>query len=515
MSTWLSISRAIGTLRSALVEPSPQRMLVLTVRMILRGGESAVGLALTLHDAATIYPATNTTQPLAGDTSDAVPDGPPDIGFEWEIPASGFFHGDQYLVPTALTEQLAESVAKLDAQEHAGPLWLRLQRPYCLLGLVPWETELERALNRAVLRLPEYPFRATERPDALENVILVDPPGSPDAPCGIEAAPLRARLRLVIGAILAGSSRRDTRIHIFPRQAWHAALQEFDGTDAAVTLHDPASFKSGEAGSAPERPDSTVTPWTAWLLARMDRGIDAVHLLGRATLQDGEGNFSLSATPLAAARRQCDVELSVDDLALLMNRAGAWSLSLTPLVAADAPAMAFLADALAHRWQGAVLFVAGEETAQALTQAARLLYTVTSVEAPRLQRGFLYCHPDFLKCGWDTMLSALPPLLGQHAALLAMRAPLVERVMHQVARVLPGTDNAMASVPPSWLSATQRFLEKELFDDVRRQSNDVLLSQLATGVRRGLESMEVARAKEKLLGEVREVVARYSASHDK
>jgi hypothetical protein len=516
MSSWLNTSKAIDNILSAMVTSEPEYKLVLTARMMARRGASAVGLTLTSQEAApsaaiAVAP-TEAAPPSEVEGKTALPPAE-SIGFEWELPAASFIDGDECRVPGSLTEQLVESIHKLAERQHAGPLWLCLERPYGLLGLVPWEAELVTALDRPVLRLPEYPYRAAERPDAMENVMLVDPPGTPDQPCGITAPQLCARMHAMIGAILAGSSRCDTRIHIFPRLAWYDALQEFADKDTAVLLHDPREFMAGEAGSAPARPDSAVTPWTAWLLARMDRGIDGVHLLGRAALQDGEGCFLLSASPRGTSR-QCDVELSVDDLVLLLNRAGAWSLSMAALSPGGARAVAFIADALAHRWQGAVLFARCDETAEELTQAMRLLYTVTSTQAPKLQCGFLYCHPDFVECSWDLMLRSLPPLLGNHAALLAMRAPLVERFVNHVARFLPGVENSLSSVPPSWVSATQRFLEKELFDDARRQSNDVLLSQLSARATRKLESVQIETAKQKLLSEVRDVVARYRAGHD-
>jgi hypothetical protein len=151
-----------------------------------------------------------------------------------------------------------------------------------------------------------------------------------------------------------------------------------------------------------------------------------------------------------------------------------------------------------------------------VNKATRLLYTVSATAVPPLKHGFLYCHPDFLQDKFDAAAATLPAAIADQALELARRAPALERALHTAQKMLPGTHKALSHVPPGWLAATQRFMEKEVLEEARRQSADILRSRLPAAVRAGVdglrdsvESAELDKVTARLLGEVRTVIQRY------
>jgi hypothetical protein len=470
--------------------------LVLSVKLLFRPGGSVIKLILGIEDAAVDGVARR-----AAPIKEAI---------------VKFGQASEFHIPKSVEDALASRIAEFGRDLPRGPLWLRLVRPYGPLGLLPWEARLRTVLGRPVLRLPDTPFRPTERADVLENVVLVDPPD--DTPPEV----VRKRLQVLVDAILDGSARRATRVHVFARASWQAALAGFSERDARIEVPSPWECPPYSSGDQ-------VAHWTTWVLHVMQqRGIDALHLLGRATRSDSDACFLLSATPhdlapplppvvpesLANRRRRLpDTELSADDVALLLNRAGAWSAVFVPATSDHATPLAFVADDLAHRWHGAVLYLEPEpEEHEVVREAMRLLYTVTATAPPRFEYGFLYCHPDFLHSKQKAAAAALPPALAAQALVLAQRAPALKRVLQTVQRFLPGVQEPVAHVPPGWLAATQRFMEREMLDAARRNSTDILRSHLPAKLIEAGESVKLDEVKERLLDEVRAVVARYQGS---
>lgn len=406
----------------------------------------------------------------------------------WHLPLADFIQERGYAVPAALVQLVGAGLPSA-----AAVLWLRLVRPYGFLGLVPWEAGLGAALDRPLLRVPAFPARAAERTDVFENVVIVDPPSEPQL-----AADVRGRLKSLLAAILAGSSRGDTHVHVFCSARWFGLLRDEAG-DERVRFYTPVA--DGEHGLPANRTDLQL--WTAWILGSMaGRGIDAVHLVGRAAMGEAEGCYLLSCTPFEAPGLIPDIEVDLESIGLLLSRAGAWSVSFIPATPAFRDSVAYVADGLAHRWHGAVLFHAGTG-GEDLHVAARLMFAVGATTPPRFADGFLYCHPAFLSRKQAPLAAALAPILAEQAALLAARAPASERIVSWVTNMLPGVNQVQQSAPPAWLGATQRFLETEVFDGLRRAAPDVLMREAAP------QQVEFTTGTEDVLAQMRSVVERY------
>lgn len=388
-----------------------------------------------------------------------------------ELPLYAFTKAGNYTLPAELLSLLKQHLDLLEQVGNVPVLWLRLSRPYGSLGLIPWERELLAGLHRPVLRLPDFPARTAERTDVLENVVIVDPPDDPEI-----VDDIKLQVVNLCNAILSGSSRTDTSIHVFSNIVWYTKLTNA-GMDSRVQLADPLDRKT----ATPDRTMYGLSIWTDWVLDELaGRGIDAVHLIGRGTMGEVDAYYLISATPFAASAMIPDLEIDLESIALLLNRAGAWSVSFTPAATRFRDSLAYIADALAHHWPGSVMFTGHHPQAAVngdpIHAAAKLLYNVKTTIAPRFNDGFLYCHPTFINEKQRAQYANLVPLLAEQAELLSVRAPVTERAVSWITRTLPGVDQVNQSGPPAWLSSTQRFLESEVFDDIRRNARDVLMS---------------------------------------
>ncbi|MBD8529949.1 MULTISPECIES: hypothetical protein [unclassified Massilia] len=473
-------SAVLNRVRVALKKRAGQGRLVLTASLAYRRGDNLVKLSLAVEGLDANLPA-----PAA---------------VELQRPFADFGARGDYRVPANLLEELAAGLRKIGPAAPMGPLWLRLVRPCGYLGLLPWEACLFEAMGRPVLRLPDFPYRAAERTGVLENIVLVDPPENAGR---IDVA---NRLKRLATSILAGSTRSGTRVHVFASAPWQQALAADAGRDPRILLHAPPQAPATPAG----RGESPIAPWIDWILGAMERrGADAIHILGRAAFDESGACVRLSASPCERPHMRRDVDLCADDLAVLLNRAGAWSASLVPARLEYAMPMAYVADDLAHRWHGAVLFSdLGRENPAALREATRLLYTAETTAAPRLEHGFLYCHPDFL-LNKRSALRAAALRAGTQAARLVTQAQAGERFRGTITKVLSAAGGAVPDTSSSWVAATQRFVEKEVFDELRRQSGDVLLSQVSARVREQVNASGFDEARARLLDQASAIVAAY------
>jgi hypothetical protein len=488
-----SIISGVTSLWSALAKDGPvSGSTLLCVRLLLRSDRAYVGFELSTSEKPPEPPTYGSAQDQEQEQGKPV---------TWEIPFAAFVAAEgrepgecrPLEVPTTLVDDLRYCLERLEGASQR-PLWLRLVRPYGLLGAVQWERTLCGELKLPTLRLPDFPERPAERADVLENAVVVDPP--PDADEGV----LKQRVRAIIDAVLSQSARSGSRVHVFTRRRWYPTLSLFDA-DSRVKVYNPDREATRDAAAvdlAGDSPDDLLrsarseramhlrsAAWSSWIAGVLDgRGLDALHLVCRAKWTDAGACIVLSDAPKKEEGEITLREIGYEELELLAIRSGAWSVTFVPATIAESHPMACVADGFAQRRAGAVLFhtLCNPRDYTSFVAACKLLFGGAG-GAPRMTEGFLYCHPGFVyraDRASEDLVARTPELfrfVADNAQLLAERAPWKERAISTATRFTPLIKTREVTAPPGWLGAAQRFLEAAAFEEVRRSASDLLLSK--------------------------------------
>lgn len=475
----------------------PERRLgpaVLTVRLLFRPGNPGVSLTLVVP-----VPQSGPVYLVSERERTAT----------WDIAFNEFHAPDRpeaLALPAGLAQQIREQMHALAQLAPTQLLWLKLAKPYGMLGVLPWERELGDVLDCPVLRLPDYTAQPAKRPDILESVVLVDPGPLPEKQADVNQ--VMARARTLVSAILRGSAHPESIVHLFTTAAWYAKLGKLKRI-GRVRVHDPAPTHTSSAAlrAAALTPFQGLrsAPWANWI-ATEARAVDAIYLLCRAHRTDTGAEMILSSSPSPKEKRVSLTAIDENEILLLLTRAGAWSIGFAPVLPDQAQAMAFVADSVAHRSAGVVLFhsVAEPGSADTLAAAFDFLYGGRSAQVPQLTDGFVYCHPSQTRLQRSAGQRGSFPILTENAALLTGG-------VLAAAAVPAGAPPA----PPSWVGSTQRFLESAVFDEVRKRSDDILLSQAGPGASsdRRMPAAATDGSASATLKDIQEVVAAYLKSH--
>ena len=502
---------ALDQARNALrrLEQKEQGSTVLTLRMLFREGKTLLKLELASSN-------------LPPGQISIAPEPDVDTRLSWELPFHNLVHFSEgkgalqpsnisLVIPDSFVEDLRYRLISLEGASTR-QLWIKLCRPYGLIGSIAWEKELGNVLQRPLLRLPDFPSRPTERPDILESALLVDPGDDAlveDVVC---------RLRVIVQGFLKGSSRALTRLHIFPCNKWYSTLQKLE-PDERVILHNPDDAQTSSAAFRASQASETISlrsaAWSSWIIDVMrGRSLDVVQLFCRSQWSDIAADLVLSSSPSPNETAITLMMIDSDELNLLLNRAGAWAIVFIPALLEDQHNMSYVADAFAQRRPGAVLFHPLDTADQhaAYLAACKLLFNSKCSHTPLLGSGFLYCHPDFAQPPQEGRYNEVFSVLAENALLLAQRAPITQRLYTNLTRILPGVDTVDASTPPNYVAAAQRFLESAIFEGVRRSASDVLFSQSSSAqeISKQTETLnESLQQKNSTLGEIQGVIQDY------
>ena len=472
---------AIKEIAARVGDGGPKVFLMLTVHPLFRGSETVVSLQLS-----------TTIDRVEADDDPAAQ--------SWEEPYSEFgagapidAYGNEGLPELRVPDQLVASLRYRLALKRAPagkPLWLNLARPYGVLGVAPWERDLAGALERPVLRLPDYPQRPVERSDILDSAIIVD------ADAKTDAADLERRVREIVDATLAKSSRTVTRVHVFAASPWYPKLKNLE-KPRRVFVYNPEEAKTA-AEAMKSGWDLRSAAWSNWVTESLKGGnLDVVHMVTRAIWANGGGCLLVSPSPCAMGINRAMTMVDLDEFSLLLNRVGAWAATFTPPSRDCAPAVAFAADALANMRPGAVLYNPGEDAgdAAALAASGELLFSARPSPAPLLTKGWLYCHPALVKGETPQADGLLAAALAGSADQLAQRAPLGQRVAATLSNYVPGLPDVKVDAPPAWVAAVQRYIETSQFDEARRISSDIFRSGVGPGTTKAIETLDSASEK--------------------
>ena len=474
----------------------PDPMVVLQVRLVFASQNTEVHLDLRRGDAA-----------------------PSDEHRLWKValstlgvPTSPAGGGEAFSLPAQVIEGLREAPILRGIQEGQ-PLWLDLLRPYGLLGLLPWEDVLGRAIGRPVLRRPSLLAHPEEDRDVADVALLlcVDPTE--------DRLRTNFQVRSIVDAVLGRSSRLQTRMHVFAPEPWHGVLLS-ETFDARVHLHDPVS----EFPAEHDGPAANLKPWIDWVsLALKGQSLDTVHIIGEAE-PSAVGAFLMLPMP-SAARIVPDgtevgmVAASPEDVCAMSTLLGAWMLAFTPPQdGTSATTLAFFADAAARIRPGPLLFhrLQIPEDAVAMAEAYGFLLSPRPVRAPPLTRGFAYALPGTVAHeASDAREKVEQAIVAAMASAYTVtgRSPLAERLLATATAILPGVPRHEITQVPNWAAATQRFVETATLDELRRASPDVLLSggtvSLATHPATRAGSLDVVK---QTLADIQAVVSKHLAA---
>jgi hypothetical protein len=369
------------------------------------------------------------------------------------------------------------------------PLWLHLVKPYGFLGALDWEAALVPALGRPLLRLPDFLERQRENRAMLDVALVCSEPVSEP-----RLNPPQV-LHDVVAAVLAGSRRPRTTIHIFADEAYHDSLRNTFAPEPRVAVHDPQGAQahgvSPRGGVPADEVSELQSPWLKWMRDSMKgHSLDAVHFVCHGFVADLRPALALAESPLSNRDRRDARYVGVGELAAFLTQVGAWSavFSSPPGNYSEA-GLRLLADTLAQTRPGPVLYHAlGAPGADPALQAMYgFLYAPVPSSVPVQDRWFTYCQPALI----DTLAS--PARAAPATAALDANSSLFE----SVSAPTRSTRGQAAAPPapaeaPSWVSAAQRYVEQQSLQLHRdnRSDDDDATSRVSNEVERTLAKLQ-------------------------
>lgn len=369
------------------------------------------------------------------------------------------------------------------------PLWLHLVKPYGFLGALDWEAALVPALGRPLLRLPDFLERQRENRTMLDVALVCSEPVSEP-----RLNPPQV-LQDVVAAVLAGSRRPRTTIHIFPDEAYHDSLRNTFAPEPRVAVHDPRGAQahgvSPRGGVPADEVGELQSPWLKWMRDSMKgHSLDAVHFVCHGFVADQRPALALAESPLSNRDRLDARYVGVGELAAFLTQVGAWSavFSSPPGNYSEA-GLRLLADTLAQTRPGPVLYhtLGAPGPDPALQAMYGFLYAPVPSSVPCQDRWFTYCQPALI----DTLAS--PSRAAPAAAALDANSSLFESVSAAPRRTRgPAAAPPAPAEAPSWVSAAQRYVEQQSLQLQRdnRSDDDDATSRVSNEVERTLAKLQ-------------------------
>jgi hypothetical protein len=378
-------------------------------------------------------------------------------------------------LPKAFVKEL--SYATEDEVPAGVPLWLHLVKPSGFLGALDWEGALVPALGRPLLRLPDFLESPRENREVLDVALCCSEPVSEPQ---LDPPTLLAN---IAQAVLAGSRRPRTTIHLFADQMHFDALRRRFAGEPRVAVHDPETARQHgtleRGASLPSEPSGLRNPWLLWMRDSMrGRSLDAVHFVVHGYLADERPALALAESPLSNRDRRDARYVGVNELAAFLTQTGAWStvFSSPPANYSDG-GLRLLADTLAQSRPGPLLYHAMQHGThwQPLHELQALygfLYAPEPVPVPPQSNWFAYCQPAIVQ-------GQVPRRAGRRGlsaldanARLFTKGAVSHRTLERPSitpqvgdKALPAPAPASAETgasdeAPSWVSAAQRYVEQ-------------------------------------------------------
>ncbi|HAJ37928.1 MAG TPA: hypothetical protein DCL15_19840 [Chloroflexi bacterium] len=306
------------------------------------------------------------------------------------------FEGYPFIMPGYVLEALRTALdARMVADEA---LWLYLKSPAGYLAFVPWEQLLIPALQRPVLRLPDYLVDPARAAGEINIVLCSSQPISEEA---FMASDYMARMtRMVLD-----QATRPTNVHLFTDSGLLNDLANhlgyYGANDSRVVLHDPQSaapYAIPDRSSRITDPTGQLTsPWLLWMRSALaGRSIDLVHFVAHGYLSGESAALSVAESPLENLDRKLPRFIGPNELAAFLAQTGAWGCALTsPLRNYSEMAHRLLTTTLANLRPGPTLHheMRLDPDLSALTAAYRLFLAERPTLAPAAPSLMIYTHP--------------------------------------------------------------------------------------------------------------------------
>jgi hypothetical protein len=230
--------------------------------------------------------------------------------------------------------------------------------------------------------------------------------------------------------------------------------------EAEQLLHAPGRTLLKPRSSA-QRELATDHDRSGWLAAiRAVLGgssADVVHFVSGGAVSGTETVLAFASLSERETRVNESRYVTVSTLTTFLNEIGAWSVGFSSLAGtASDTALRFFADALARRRPAPLLHHEFEHDpdAEEIRAAYGFLYGPVPGDPPDLSSSFLYCEPHRVRASQPREVEGLFAPLVRSAVMLPPQ---------------PVTDVLLADNTPTWVAATQRFIEQRLFELADRQ----------------------------------------------
>ncbi len=352
---------------------------------------------------------------------------------------------DRVQVPPEVVTWVSEWVH--EALDPNSVLWMHFKHPYGVLGAVPWERDLQPAVEMPLLRIPDAFPEQDRSSSALDLALVATAPAA-------EGPSLAAQLGAQVARAIAAGIGDRLRLHVFgDLEARDFLRSELSGLPVrAVEVHDVERSRTADGYGGELR-----NGWLRWIRQAMGgRTLDAVHFIAHGNALGQEGAI---LTPLEpdSLERGWPVSVQSGELKAFLTQVGALvvGFSRPPDNYSDFGLRRLVDDLGAVRAGPVVLHD------QALDQDFTKLqecYAFLTAAAP----GFPPASPSLM-------------IMAQPKQVYVAESPMLPT---STGDDLPAPGDAVKEhferdETPMWLSAAERYLEQQQGELIRyRQSTD-------------------------------------------
>lgn len=391
-----------------------------------------------------------------------------------------------------LLKGVLRSLTRNPALGEQPVLWLHLEKPYGMLGVVPWERFLLPYVEpRPIVRLPDFILLPPRETPGTLDVVLC---GS--SPVAKSEIPLVDYITRFADRIREAVLPRRATIHVFTDQAAHRHLkrsllqEEGEDSGSHPRLYDPAHApnpsRTGAGGEHPGVEDQADNPWLRWILEEMSgRSVDVLHFITHGYLALEHPALAVAESPTRNEDMNSARFIGPSLLNRFMTQVGAWSLACTSPPSDYSPmGLRLFTGTIAHLRPGSFLYHEFRDVEQdlaTLESAYSFLFSGRNGGAPSAPKApdlFLYCQPFQLRpMGFGdsrSFASRRRSLPFMAADVFRSTQALEMASAEMVGDAAPFRTVFAEDAPnvPSWIATTERYLEQGRWQLMKWEQDD-------------------------------------------